>query len=97
MCPTDEAAATEVLRYAQKPAYAMAPFLGYEALGALRREREREGAEGKGGEGKLNLAAYHRGLLRHGAIPPACVAYLNVEEARAREREQERREGAIWI
>lgn len=91
MCATDEEAAAEVLRYAQKPGYAMGPFLGYEALKALRAGKE-EG-EGSG----FNLAAFHRGLLRHGAIPPACVAYLNAEEAKARAREQERREGAIWI
>lgn len=92
ICATDEEAAGEVLRYAQKPGYAMAPFLGHAALVALRRGKE----ESEGPEG-FNLAAFHRALLKHGAIPPPCVAYLNAEEAQAVEREQEGREGAIWI
>lgn len=74
LSPTDEAAATEVLGYSQKPGYAMAAFVGHEELVALRRGRE--AAEGPKGFG---LAAFHRALLQHGTVAPACVRVLNDE------------------
>lgn len=77
LCPTDEAAAGEVLACAQKPGYTMAGFVGYNELVALRKEREAVEGSSSGG---FSLGDFVRALLRHGTVPPQCVRFLNEEE-----------------